>query len=70
MNAKDRDFQRLSRLDQSILEKEISGEEEYVNEIPYMSNAGEGAENISDRESRADTPAKERGYRRLDEPNQ
>jgi hypothetical protein len=70
MNAKDRDFQRLARLDQSILEKEISGEEEYVNEIPYMSNAGEGAENVSDRELHAETPMQDRGYRRLDEPNE
>lgn len=70
MNAKDRDFRRLARLDQSQIEKEISGEEEeYANEVPYMSAAGEGAENIMDREPRAEAPAPERGYRRLDEPS-
>ena len=70
MNAKDRDFQRLSRLDQSMIEKEISGEEEeYANEMPYASAAGEGAENVVDREVRAEAPSMDRGYRRLDEPN-
>ncbi len=70
MNAKERDFQRLAKLDQSKLEKEISGEEEDVNELAYMSSAGEGAENITDREPRAEAPMQDRGYRRLDEPNQ
>ncbi len=69
MNAKDRDFQRLSRLDQTRLEKEISGEEEeYSNEIPYTSSSGEGAENVMDREVHAEAPPQDRGYRRLDEP--
>lgn len=69
MDTKDRDFQRLSRLDQSRLERETGGDEEIAEERPYMSPSGEGAENVTDREPRAEAPAPERGYRRLDEPN-
>ena len=68
MDAKEQEFKRLSRLDQSSLEKETGGDEEFATEIPYVSSAGEGAENVVDREPRAEAPAPERGYRRLDEP--
>lgn len=68
MDRENRDFQRLSRLDQANLERETGGDEETAIEIPFKSNAGEGAENIVDREPRAEAPASERGYRRLDEP--
>lgn len=69
MNAKDRDFKRLARLDQSMLEKEVSGtEEEFVNEIPFVSTAGEGAESVVERTAFAEAPPAQRGYRRLDEP--
>jgi hypothetical protein len=65
---RNRDFLRLSRLDQSSVEKETSGDEEFASSIPYESQAGEGAESIVDREPRADAPPSERRYRRLDEP--
>ncbi|MNK80868.1 hypothetical protein D3C87_1006010 [compost metagenome] len=68
MDAKEREFKRLSRLDQSSLEKETGGDEEVGTEIPYISYAGEGAESVVDREPHAEVPAPERGYRRLDEP--
>ena len=68
MDRQDRDFQRLSRLDQASLEKETGGDEENALEVPYQSNAGEGAENIVDREARSEAPTSERGYRRLNEP--
>lgn len=68
MDAKEREFKRLSTLDQSSVEKETGGDEEFAAEIPYVSDAGEGAENIVNREARADAPASDRGYRRLDEP--
>ncbi len=70
MGTTDREFQRLARLDQSRLEQETGGDEEDAIEVPYESNAGLGAENIVDREARAEAPPTDRGYRRLDEPNQ
>jgi len=69
MDAKEREFKRLSQLDQSSIEKETGGDEEFATEVPYVSAAGEGAENIVNREPHADAPALERGYRRLNEPN-
>ena len=65
----DRDFQRLSRLNQADIEKETGGDEELANESPYRSPMGEGAENVVNREPHAEAPPQERGYRRLDEPN-
>ena len=68
MDRQDREFQKLSRLDQSRLERETGGDEENATELSYQSNAGEGAENVVDRESHAEAPPSDRGYRRLDEP--
>lgn len=65
---KERDFRRLARLDQENVEKETGGDEEFAIEVPYQSSAGEGAENVTNREPRADAPAQDRGYRRLNEP--
>lgn len=63
-----RDFERLSRLDQARVEQETGGDEEFASSIPYESLAGEGAENVVDREPRAEAPPSARSYRRLDEP--
>jgi hypothetical protein len=69
MGTTDKEFQRRARLDQSRVESETGGDEENALEVPYESAAGLGAENVVDREARAEAPASDRGYRRLDEPN-
>ncbi|GEM_PF-3263033 len=68
-SEQEKDFLKRSLLDQSTVEKEVGGDEELTSGIPYETNAGEGAETVMDRELRADGPADERGYRRLDEPS-